>query len=661
MAGLGALSTLLLVTLLSLTQVRRTLRPLELLMTGTRSLARRDYSARVDFKCDDEFGELAQSFNGMAERVGAQFEALRVQSAIDREILAGLDVPRVMQQVLRRLATVLPTVRAVIVELDADTPGIWHLHRTDLPVLAWQGSWPAPEARPAADPAQPVAASLPLLLAQQIDAAPDSLRLDVHGRGQLLGALLILGPWSDDADVRREVIELRDRIAVTLAAARRERDLIRRAVHDGLTGLLNRRGLIDTLDAALSAEAGGTDASGFTLLYIDLDRFKEINDSMGHQVGDELLVRVAKRMTDRLDAPMAIARTGGDEFVVVLPGSADQAAQAAQTLCQVMAKPFELNSHRCLIGASIGLARYPADGRTTTDLMRRADMAMYVAKARGRSRYAWFEPQMDEEQAQRARLARELVDALGRGEMELVYQPRVNAGSGRMRSAEALLRWNHPRLGQIPPSQFIPILEESGAIEPVGEWVLWQACAQLVHWRRMGLPLRTIAVNVSARQLHDGRFADHVLATLAATGLGRGDLELELTESVLMGDLDLVIPMLQSLRDQGVRIAIDDFGTGYSSLSYLRRLPVDVIKVDRSFVKDLEHNDDALKLTRAIVAMAQALDKHVVAEGIETAAQADILIKLGCHELQGYLYGKPVKPTALELLAHSQLEPATAL
>jgi diguanylate cyclase (GGDEF)-like protein len=646
LSALVVVATLLFVSMLGMVQVRRTMVPLERLIGGTRRLSQHDYSARVLLRPDDEFGELAGSFNHMAERIDRQMQAMQVQSAIDREILNGLNVARVLQRVAQRLQQVVPGAAACVIELDHRARPLARVHTAASPLSVI--------AVPRADALG--FAELATDEIQRCEDPPSWLRGVCHGPqrqhwvrcakagDELLGLLVIAVDEHAlvGADVRREIAELCDRVSVTLASADRERRLMERATRDSLTGLVNRAGLYEAIDAMLAEERTGP----FNVLFVDLDRFKEVNDSMGHQVGDELLRVIAGRLQDTVPAGTLIARPGGDEFVLVVRGERSVADELTRQVCSQLARPVDLSGRSALLGASIGLVHHPEHGASALELMRRADMAMYSAKARGGGAAAWFEPALDARLAERAALLADLRQAQSRDELVLHYQPRVHVRSNTIRCAEGLLRWRHPTRGFVPAPTFIALLEETGLIDAVGLWVIEQAAGQLARWRAQGLALESIAVNLSTRQLQASDLADQITAILQRHGLRPGDLELEVTESIFMGDATLAICTLRRLHDSGIRIALDDFGTGYSSLSYLHKLPIQVIKVDRSFVVELGQRDSALALTRSIVALARALDLRVVAEGIETQQQAEWLSTLGCDELQGWLYAPALDAAA---------------
>jgi diguanylate cyclase (GGDEF)-like protein len=425
--------------------------------------------------------------------------------------------------------------------------------------------------------------------------------------------------------------------------AEREHELVHRAVHDSLTGLPNRDGLHERLDALLNAP----EAAPLAVMFIDLDHFKDVNDSCGHEAGDELLCLSAGRLREAAPACAFVSRLGGDEFVLLLPGAdAAQAASVAQASIARLSQPFALRDGEHLLGASVGIALSPAHGRSREELLRCADIALNAAKAEGRGRHAEFRAELNELARNRVLLQAELRRALAEGEFTVHYQPRVRPHDGLITSAEALIRWQHPTRGLLYPGSFIEVAEGCGLIEGIGHWVLDATCAQIAAWREQGLALEHISVNVSPRQLATGELLGQVRAAIDRHRIPPQALELEVTESLLVGDASQACDQLSELRRWGVSIALDDFGTGYSSMATLRQLPIDVMKVDRSFVVDLGIDDGAMAVTCAIIAMARSLHLRLVAEGIETECQAQVLRSMGVDELQGYLYSKPVPPEA---------------
>jgi len=426
---------------------------------------------------------------------------------------------------------------------------------------------------------------------------------------------------------------------------------------DALTGLPNRSLLRARLEQSLSRAK--REGELLALLFLDLDLFKNVNDTLGHPVGDALLQRVAEAMATKIRDADSIARLGGDEFVVLMEDLADpnMAAQLARRLLETFTEPFEAQGRELYITASIGISVFPMDGEGMDTLLSNADVAMYQAKEHGRNTYRFFEAAMTEGAIERLRLENALRGALARDELTLYYQPQVRIDNGQMLGAEALLRWTHPQLGQIPPGQFIPIAEELGIINELGTWVLEQACLQLVHWDQQGFYVPRIAVNLSVQQLERVDLDKRVREVLEQLKLDPGRLELEVTESMLMRHAERVIANLASLRDLGIAIAVDDFGSGYSSMAYLKQLPISRLKVDRAFVAHLtiDPSDDAI--TRAVIALGNGLGLDVLAEGVETQAQADFLLNEGCNTAQGYLFGRPMSAEDLERSGLGQIAP----
>ncbi|MET0319686.1 MAG: EAL domain-containing protein [Duganella sp.] len=427
------------------------------------------------------------------------------------------------------------------------------------------------------------------------------------------------------------------------------------AYYDGLTSLPNRRLLLERLAPALEHSARSQRHGA--VLFIDLDHFKHLNDTLGHDMGDRLLQSVARRLTDVTRGGDTVARLGGDEFVIVLEqlaGDREAAVRAVETLgaaiVRRLGQPHVLEGRTVHVTPSIGATVFDGATATVEQLLKQADLAMYDAKASGRDTLRFYDPAMQQRVSARADLAEALRHALPRGQLALHYQPIVDA-AGMTCSMEALLRWNHPQRGSVPPDVFIALAEQSGLILALGQWVLEQACAQLARWGRCAASAGwTVAVNVSARQFRQPGFVPDVLAVLAAHGVAPGRLKLELTESMLLDDLDDVAAKMDALRQHGIGFALDDFGTGYCSLGYLKRLPLCQLKIDRSFVQDVLSNAHDAAIVRAILALAHSLGLDVVAEGVETAAQQGFLVACGCRYFQGYLFGRPA-PARAELAA----------
>jgi len=423
-----------------------------------------------------------------------------------------------------------------------------------------------------------------------------------------------------------------------------EENLQHQASRDSLTGLLNRRAFNTAIEQTLARAEHGEQAGA--VMFLDLDDFKRVNDTLGHSVGDALLCAVASRLQSALSAEDVLARMGGDEFAVLLTDTdpTRQAAQVAQRLLGVMGPMFRVGGHELRVSVSIGMARFPQDGRSAEELLGHADLALYRAKGAGRNSWAAYTPELNQHMQERQALEADLRNALSKGEFKLHYQPRVQADSRDLSGFEALLRWQHPVRGAVPPGQFIAVAEEAGLIQAIGDWVLNEACRQAEAWRHAGLQVPTMAVNVSSHQLRQPGFAQRVTEILQQTQWPAHRLELEITESALMESTELPVLILRELAATGVRLALDDFGTGYSSLAYLKTFPLQRLKVDRAFVAQLESDANDRLLTAAIVSLAHKLGLEVTAEGVETEAQARLLIEQGCDELQGYHFGHPLPP-----------------
>jgi diguanylate cyclase (GGDEF)-like protein len=422
------------------------------------------------------------------------------------------------------------------------------------------------------------------------------------------------------------------------------------AEHDYLTGLPNRMLLNDRISQAIALSP--RHKKHVALLFLDLDGFKHINDSLGHAVGDKLLQSVAQRLVECVRASDTVSRQGGDEFVVLLSEveRSEDAAITARRMLNAVAQPHTIDKHDFHITTSIGVSVYPDDGLDAETLIQNADTAMYQAKENGRQSFQFFKPAMNARAVERQSIEESLRRALERREFALHYQPKINLATGAMAGAEALLRWTHPTRGLVSPAQFIPVAEDCGLILPIGSWVLRRACEQARDWMDAGLPVASMAVNVSAMEFRDQNFLDGLFAILTKTGLDPRLLELELTESVLMKHAASAAAILQTLRERGIRVTVDDFGTGYSSLSYLRKFPVDSLKIDQSFVRQIGTAGDDSTIVKAVIGMAQGLNLRVIAEGVETAEEVTFLRACRCEEAQGYYFSQPVPAQQFAIL-----------
>jgi diguanylate cyclase (GGDEF)-like protein len=649
--ALALVLALALAAVLAGLQMRRIFVPAAALAAATERIAARDFQAHVSPAQAGAFGDLAVAMNAMADRLGRQFHALGALAQVDSVILSKVDVDRIVAIVLGRLEEVTKAdMRLLLLADDLSTP-------TRFQVFGHPDA-----ARAAAN----AVVEIPALEAHRLETGHPCIRIDpgtathaavarVAGEaraplfaapillsGALAGLVVLRYPsgTAPDADEQRLVQDLGDRVAVALANAARDRELFRRAHYDPLTQLPNRLLFLDEFGRELSrAERHGHQLA---LLFIDLDGFSHVNDTLGHAAGDELLVLAADRLRSCVRKSDLLARLGGDEFVVALPELRDvaDAATVAQHLIQTLSQPYRIGHGDTVVGASVGIAVYPADGAAAADLLQHADTAMYRAKEKGRGHHIFFETAMNRETQRRASLARELRQALEARQFVLHYQPQLDLRTNRIVGAEALLRWLHPTRGLVAPGPFIGFAEESGLIDEIGDWALAEAGAQFMAWRAEGLALEHVSVNVSPRQFRRPDFAERVAAAVRRAGLDPRRLHLEITEGVLAaGGADAMLAELAAL---GTPLELDDFGTGYSSLAYLQRLPIGTIKLDRSFVSTITAGDNAQAIVRAAIGMVHAMKKEVVAEGVETPEQLALLRRWGCDAIQGFHLGQPV-------------------
>ncbi|HEX4599221.1 MAG TPA: EAL domain-containing protein, partial [Burkholderiaceae bacterium] len=632
-------------------QTHRIVDRLYRLLAGAHSLTQHDFSGRIAAAGHDEIAQLSRAFNEIARSFRMNFATLHVLSQIDRTILRREDIAEVAKSVLRCVRYV--TSAQVVVLGLYDSPGadamrIYVLRRDRLPKIRARFDLSEPLRQRIRDSTVTAWTELPPLPEHALERlkkedGAHSYWVQKIARGERDWGLLMLGHSSElalSADQLTLLSGIHDRLEVALSSHERDRELQVMAHADPLTGLPNRASMLTLLSQELAnARRDGTSVG---ILFLDLDRFKRTNDTLGHAAGDALLRQAAERIRENLRGADTVARPAGDEFTILLSGlsSPREAGNKARQLIKALSRPFEVDGHTVYVGASVGIAIYPQDGTDGAELLKKADSAMYRAKENGRNRFAYYEDSMNVEAQRRAALDRELREAFDRNELRLHFQPQIDLRSGTVCAVEALVRWQHPKQGLLLPPTFIPFAEESGLIDAIGSWVLREACLQHQRWRRQGVPIPRVAVNVSHRQLLRSNFLRTVHYLMKLAKMPPGSLEIEVTESVFVQGNQTGVESLHALAAAGVCVAIDDFGTGYSSFGYLKRLPAASVKLDKSFLEDAPADNDAATIVAAIVNMAHTLRKEVVAEGVEREDQLRFLEQLGCEKAQGFLFAE---------------------
>lgn len=650
--------TLLVVLLLSMTQIQRILIPLKKLISGTRRVANRDFNEKVEVQSNDEFFDLAQSFNAMSERLKRQFSTFTILSNIDKLILSDTRGEDIYFTVLKHMQDVAPCDIASITVLEYDAPrrGKTYLSEqtisadnnrrillSDDDIKTLHSPTSYNDMLQQADK-QHFLAPIKEFGAEHVCVFPVTVDEEIS-------AIISLGFISKitlNEDDIQQVRNIADRIAVAFSAITREKKLYHQSHYDSLTNLPNRQLIGIRLEQEIK-HCLRKDSS-MAILFLDLDHFKRVNDTLGHAIGDTLLQEVAMRLKNCVRDTDTVARLGGDEFTVMLTGSLDSRdiTEIADNIIATLEKPFTIKTHEIFIGTSIGISVYPNDGVTGTELFKNADTAMYRVKEQGRGKHLFFEEKMNIEEVERANLERDMRYALERNEFTLHYQPITNIKTSNIVGAEALIRWNHPVRGIIPSATFIAVAEETGIIEKIGDWVLRTACKQISLWEDNNVVIDRMAVNVSSRQFIQSKFEERVSAILKETNIEANKLELEITETLLMDERIDSMKILENLNNKNIHLSIDDFGTGFSSLSYLKRFPVNTLKIDRSFMQDVPTDDDAKSIVKSIITLAHTLNLSVIAEGIESKEQLAILYENNCDYAQGFYFSKPLSADDFE-------------
>lgn len=641
----------ILVGVLSLNLIGRSLVPLRNITLAARQVAGGNLGSRVRVRTGDEFEWLAEAFNNMAARIGGQIAALEAMSGIDRMILTGTKIEEISEDVVAHLLRLTDCEAAAVIARDADAPEValmttrWgdeiERDRVQIPDDAGH-QWCQPRQVSLCEIDPSIA---PYAEKFRSFHQTYAILIPVVMHDELKGVLLLGFPKKSKLSHNglQRCIDLAGRFAVALSSAEREETLYRQAHFDQLTGLPNRQLLKDRLAQCL-ASARIEHHSG-AILFLDLDRFKEINDVFGHSVGDALLQQAAKRIGSEVRERDTVARLGGDEFVVVLPHIRNDSVvrASAERLLDTLSEAFTIDSVDHYVSASIGIAMFPDDGATVETLLKNADAAMYRAKESGRGRAEFFSRRLNSESRRKITMERDLRNAFQEGELQIFFQPQFDITTGNISGAEALLRWEHEGKGFISPEEFVPLAEDSGLIVEIGSWVIEEACSQLSSILEKGLHPGPVSINVSTRQLADSDFKRTVMEPIRRFGIHPGFVQLEVTETTVAENRDQAKDILQSLRDEGVRVAIDDFGTGYSSLSYLEQMPFDVIKIDKSFIDRIGSSVTSDNICKTIIKMAEQLGKKSIAEGAEEQYQIDFLRRNGCDFVQGFYYARALE------------------
>ncbi|MDH5601542.1 MAG: EAL domain-containing protein, partial [Gammaproteobacteria bacterium] len=649
---LSSLLTLLVVILLSIIQIRRSLDPLEKLIQGTRHLANRNFNERINIKSSNEFYKLAESFNDMGEQLSKQFSALTTLTNIDQLMLSDPTSENIYLAIFKYINEIkVGKVSTItLINPDSNTTGNTYIYDNKKPseisherIFINEKDFKLLEQSTHSyykinDDNH--ALFTPILKYDIKEAIIFSVKIDNQ-----LSAFITLGytnPPHLSAEDALQIKNISDRLAVAISTVARDKKLYKQSYYDNLTGLPNRQ----LLNSRLEQEISNCIRNGSTLavLFLDLDRFKKVNDSLGHTIGDELLIEIANRLLKCVRDTDTVARLGGDEFTIILTGSVKNIdiSNISDKIINEVSKPFYIRGNEIFTGTSIGISIYPNDGENRVELLKNADTAMYRVKELGRGKHLFFEEQMNIDEMERTSLENDMRNAFVNKEFSLFYQPIIDLESELIVAAETLIRWTHPVRGVVPTEKFISLAEETGFMEEIGDWVLKNACKQFTQWESSGFHINYLAVNVSTRQFLQDNFIEKLYSILSETGMSAEKLELEITEGLLMDERFDSNKILHTLKDKNIKLSIDDFGTGFSSLSYLKRFPLNTLKIDRSFLQDVPHDSDACSIVESIITLGHTLKLKVIAEGIENIQQLEVLKNFNCDFAQGYYFKRPV-------------------
>ncbi len=666
------LLTILIVSLISINQISRILVPLEILSFLTKKIAKREFKHNVEFDSGDEFQELGESFNAMSNELGRQFTVMTAMSNLDRAILTTMNKEIVVESIFKNLEDYLEYNYASVILIDNNNEingdlyiynktlrkihanNLVKIHEKDINLLlGYTNSYVRTLDRNK------------LRSLEWLDKVHSSYitTIDIkqkyeheheHEHEHETIALIIIGhqfiPQLNNEDME-QLDNYVDRVNVALNAIEREERLIRQANFDALTGLPNRQKLINKFNALVSQSK---EIQELAIIFLDLDSFKIINDSQGHAIGDKLLIEASKRIQSCVDEKAFVARYGGDEFVILYPYDIDSnsIAEISNKIIMRLSKLFTIDNYEQYIGASIGISIYPRDGNNWDKVLQHADIAMYKAKQKGRGRYLFFSDTMQSDIQDKASLQADLFHSIEKDELYMLYQPQIDIASGEITGAETLMRWEHSTKGNVRPDIFISYAEDTGFIVPLGLWAMRTTLKQCEAWQLEGNSLPKISINVSPKQFRHEDFISDIEALITDFDMNKTNIEFEITESIFLNDDISILDKLHHINKLGISISIDDFGKGYSLLSYLKKFPVQTLKIDKLFIDDLEKDRESVEIVKAIIAMARSLNKTIVAEGVETIEQLNILKDLDCDIAQGYFISKP-KP-ASEIMDYSK-------
>jgi diguanylate cyclase (GGDEF)-like protein len=655
--------TLLIVFIISSIQMRRSLMPLMKLTQGAKNIIAGDYSKTVEIKSNDEFEVLGSTFNSMIKKIDSQFKKIETLSQIDRFILSTSDTDYIVGILIEYIPSVIPADNIAILILDVEKKNrgaLSYNNKSNMEIVKTDLILDETELNELNDSEEILYKTdsdvhsylSPLMRLGNTDFFVSPIR----EQDNILGAICI--GFHENIEVNQEITdvlaEISARAAVAISNANWEKKLFHQAHYDSLTQLPNRFLFQDRLEQAI--ERAKRNNLNVAILFIDLDRFKSVNDSLGHAIGDKLLNEVSKVLQKCTRLYDSVARFGGDEFTIILSDLKDDEVdekieKLSNRILNFMTESIVIDDREFNITPSIGIAIFPQDANNIMDLLKNADTAMYEAKSisTGKGNYQYYKKQQNNETLAKLELETDLRHALSKEQFELYYQPKINIHDSMIHSVEALIRWHHPEQGMVSPGVFIPIAEEIGLITDIGYWVMRAACKQSRLWNDNGIQLN-IAINVSTDQFRQPKLYEKIIAILDETKVDPETIELEITESSTIENFPKTIKLLNQFKEHGLKISIDDFGTGYSSMTYLQKIPIDELKIDKSFIDNIQLNDDSASITKAIVALGHSLSLTVVAEGVETKAQYDFLDKINCDEAQGFFLSRPLPES--ELIQH---------